>query len=1516
MAQTNSAVDNINGTGTPNVVAGMSADELYRESINKLDELLESYKRQPEEAIQLSEEHCVKPFIASVCAIKNGRRKMEDRHVVLHDLNSLFGIKSNKQYSYYAVFDGHAGIHAASYSASHLHLNLISSQAFKDGDIRAAIREAFSKTDLYYLERSAREGIKSGSTAVCCLFEGRDKLYLAWLGDSQAVLVKNGKPYDIMKPHKPERADERHRIEEMGGIVSCIDTWRVNGTLAVSRAIGDPEHKPYVSSEPDIEEVTLDGSEDFIIMACDGLWDQITPEEATTIVYQHLAENNESNLNEVAENIAQILTENAKKEGSTDNITVIVLFLKDIKSILSTPFSPPSPKERSLVTNNILDYNENTNVTNPFSNGGEFNCNTGENGTHLLNYVNRIESMTPPADTVLSSNITDSYEQLTIDNLQRDPQESKVETNPFADWQANNVNSSNVDEKVSSKCDIVIEDNLNKAESATTENLFVSWDDNSNADFKCSDNVTSNDFKSDNIDLSLDNRNETSFFSNFEAGNVESESITENVNLIEPESGHLLDNSQFVEDDFNEMQNEQNDLEKLPEKKDNLEFDVKTQTTETPEIKKEQNDFEKLSDKRDDLEYDLKTHAIETPEILNEQNDFEKLSDKHDLECDAKTQTRETSEMQKEQNDFGEIPDKKDDLECDLKTQALETSEIQKEQFDFEKLPDKDDLECDMKTQTYETSEIQKEQNNFEKLPDKKDDLECDLKTHAIKTAEEPSSESYVQLSQSATTQEFDPFATEKSELETNTNPFSTGNIKDIPEEFEQAKSITNNEFDSDNFEAQKIENLEFVRQNEFEETIRGPEQDDILDETITPENVNLTHSPTANSNQQEIICIETETCAIMMRRPEEENFSPEQKLDENLLPPSEQKLDENLLPPSEQKLDENLSLPSEQKLGENLPSPSEQKLGENLPSPSEKIESIDATKHEIHEESSLPIDDLDVTKVTDFNETIQVRESEPKAIDEIEVLAEVPTNEIKDEIPEESSLPIDDLNDKKLTEFNEPIQITEFEAITSHEMEVPAEVSSNENINISENKTDNISIDIKSETEHELQQKLIPETEPIEKTVEPKVDVKPDITVPVVDNVAETVVEISKPIVEVKETKREEPKQESLLEEIVKAVNNELLDAQKEKLPVASPAVHETLPTDDASDADTERDLEWKFMKVSEPGVAVKTETTTTTVTTETKEVKVSNKTTSKPTAAKAKSQTTTVAKTSAASKSTVSKAKPSPAASTSKPSPGATKPSPASAAAKITSTSKVSNVTKTAPASAKTIPTTNAVAKSTTTKPPSSATAATKTAAPKPAAPKSTVRASPAKVGTKSPATTASTTTKSSSAPSAVSKPSMPAASKAVAPKTSAPKAAPAKPKTTTTSQSTMPASKPATKSATTTSGTKLNTSTKSTSSSKTTTSATTANKSEAKLAAKTSTPPAASLTKSTKSTVQASKSQSSTSTAGSKSAIAAKATNKLDTSKVSSKVTSKVNSMKPKTEKKPEQIENEKPEKPADA
>ncbi|XP_068456747.1 protein phosphatase 1E [Clinocottus analis] len=268
-------------------------------------------------------------YETSIHAIKNMRRKMEDKHVIIPDFNTLFNLQDQEEQAYFGVFDGHGGVDAAIFAANHLHVNLVKQECF-DQDPIEALCGAFRVTDERFVKKAKREHVRCGTTGVVTFLRGRT-LYVAWLGDSQVILVRKGQVVELMKPHKPDREDEKLRIEALGGCVIWFGTWRVNGSLSVSRAIGDSEHKPYICGEADHDVFPLDGSEDYLILACDGFWDTVTPDEAVQVVSDHLEENTGDTTM-----VAHKLVASARDAGSSDNITVIVVFLRDPRSPLAT----------------------------------------------------------------------------------------------------------------------------------------------------------------------------------------------------------------------------------------------------------------------------------------------------------------------------------------------------------------------------------------------------------------------------------------------------------------------------------------------------------------------------------------------------------------------------------------------------------------------------------------------------------------------------------------------------------------------------------------------------------------------------------------------------------------------------------------------------------------------------------------------------------------------------------------------------------------------------------------------------------------------------------------------------------------------------------------------------------------------------------------------------------------------------------------------------------------------------
>ncbi|PBC30719.1 Protein phosphatase [Apis cerana cerana] len=264
---------------------------------------------------------------------KNCRRKMEDRYVILHDLHTTFGIEDDSIANYYAVFDGHAGQDAAVYCAAHLHQYLTES-IYYPTDPERALRDAFLTTDRQFIEKSKTQKLCGGTTAVCTLILNK-RLYVAWVGDSTAMLIKRDSVVQLVNPHRLHREDEVQRIRKAGGVVMpSMGTMRVNGVLGVSRAIGDVRYKPFVTGEPEVKSVPLDGTEDFLVLATDGLTDYLNPKEILTILYHEIQRNPNG-----FKRAYQILLHWAKQGGSEDNITVVVVLLTPANAIAARPLN-------------------------------------------------------------------------------------------------------------------------------------------------------------------------------------------------------------------------------------------------------------------------------------------------------------------------------------------------------------------------------------------------------------------------------------------------------------------------------------------------------------------------------------------------------------------------------------------------------------------------------------------------------------------------------------------------------------------------------------------------------------------------------------------------------------------------------------------------------------------------------------------------------------------------------------------------------------------------------------------------------------------------------------------------------------------------------------------------------------------------------------------------------------------------------------------------------------------------
>jgi len=145
-----------------------------------------------------------------------------------------------------------------------------------------------------------REGWGSGTTA-CVAVVRAGVITVANVGDSRCVVCTEGIAKDLSVDHKPEDEVEKTRIEKAGGKIT--KEGRVNGGLNLSRALGDHQYKlntellpeeQMISPCPDLVSHTITKEDEFMVVACDGIWNCMSSQEAVDFVREHITDAKQS----------------------------------------------------------------------------------------------------------------------------------------------------------------------------------------------------------------------------------------------------------------------------------------------------------------------------------------------------------------------------------------------------------------------------------------------------------------------------------------------------------------------------------------------------------------------------------------------------------------------------------------------------------------------------------------------------------------------------------------------------------------------------------------------------------------------------------------------------------------------------------------------------------------------------------------------------------------------------------------------------------------------------------------------------------------------------------------------------------------------------------------------------------------------------------------------------------------------------------------------------------------------
>ncbi|XP_045612486.2 probable protein phosphatase 2C T23F11.1 isoform X1 [Procambarus clarkii] len=254
------------------------------------------------------------------------RVNMEDAHTTILSLPDEPGT------AFFGVYDGHGGSRIAQHAGKHLHKSIVKQAEYKAGNIEAAIKQGFLDLDNLMQTDDVLKDELAGTTAICCLLRN-GTVYCGNVGDSRAIASVGGRVEELSNDHKPSLASEQRRITAAGG---WVELNRVNGNLALSRALGDfvfkknelksPEEQ-IVTACPDV--ITREISEDweFILLACDGIWDVMTNQEVVNFVRLRLSQGMEPE--DVCEDLmTRCLAPDCQMGGlGCDNMTVVLICL-------------------------------------------------------------------------------------------------------------------------------------------------------------------------------------------------------------------------------------------------------------------------------------------------------------------------------------------------------------------------------------------------------------------------------------------------------------------------------------------------------------------------------------------------------------------------------------------------------------------------------------------------------------------------------------------------------------------------------------------------------------------------------------------------------------------------------------------------------------------------------------------------------------------------------------------------------------------------------------------------------------------------------------------------------------------------------------------------------------------------------------------------------------------------------------------------------------------------------------
>jgi len=295
-------------------------------------------------------DYCPKKLLRSGISQALGPRANQEDRATAREQLIHFGSSGKSPVEFYSVYDGHGGTAAVEFVEENLPATLLSHPGFADfhsmdpAKVEEALRKSFEQTEAELLRhlrqlgqphREARlprtrsvvaqTGLSSGSCACVALLSGKT-LYLANLGDCRALLCTHTAIRELTTDHRPTVHDgEKERLEKLG--VEVTSDGYINSQLGVSRAFGDLSWESdskcdFLMASPEVSRHELEVGTEFLLLACDGIFEKMTPKDAVQTVRRNLRTTKDP------VQAAQKLVAYADKLNSPDNLTALVVLFQ------------------------------------------------------------------------------------------------------------------------------------------------------------------------------------------------------------------------------------------------------------------------------------------------------------------------------------------------------------------------------------------------------------------------------------------------------------------------------------------------------------------------------------------------------------------------------------------------------------------------------------------------------------------------------------------------------------------------------------------------------------------------------------------------------------------------------------------------------------------------------------------------------------------------------------------------------------------------------------------------------------------------------------------------------------------------------------------------------------------------------------------------------------------------------------------------------------------------------------